>query len=111
MLITNDSDCNAVMGEFAIRFRQHRVSARITQKELAQKTGVGLKTISNFENGKEIGLFSFVKLLQGVGLEHNLENIIPDYTKRPSYIANGGNLPKRARKKKMNNEWKWGDEQ
>lgn len=56
-------------------------------------------------------MFSFVKLLQGVGLEHNLENIIPDYTKRPSYIANGGNLPKRARKKKMNNEWKWGDEQ
>ncbi len=34
MLITNDLDCNAAMSEFAARFRQHRVSARITQKDL-----------------------------------------------------------------------------
>ncbi len=112
MLITNDLDCNAAMSEFAVRFKQHRVSARITQKELAEKTGVALRTISRFEKGEEISMLAFIKLLQGVGLEHNLENIIPDYTKRPSYFANGGNLPKRARKNKTDNtEWKWGDEQ
>ncbi len=112
MLITNDLDCNAAMNEFAVRFKQHRVSAHITQKELAEKTGIGLRTIIRFEKGEEIGLLTFVKLMQGIGLEHNLENIIPDYTKRPSYIANSGNLPKRARKKKVNTtEWKWGDEE
>lgn len=112
MWITDDLDCNIVMSELSTRFRQHRVSAHITQKELAKKTGVGLKTIYRFEKGEEIGLLSFIKLIQGVGLEHNLECIIPDYTKRPSYIAKGGNLPKRARKKKTKfTEWKWGDEQ
>ena len=105
-------DCNVTMKEFAARFKQHRVAARITQRELAKKTGVGLRTISRFEKGEEVGMLTFIKLLQGVGLEHNLENIIPDYTRRPSYFANNGVLPKRAiKKEQLNSEWKWGDEQ
>ena len=64
------------------------------------------------EKGEEIGILTFIKLLQGVELERNLENVIPDYTRRPSYYANNGNLPKRAvRKKQADSEWKWGDEQ
>lgn len=111
MLISDNLECDNVIKEFAIRFKQHRISARITQKELAKKTGISLRTISRFEKGEEIGLLTFAKLLQGVGLEHNLENIIPDHTKRPSYFVSGGKLPKRAKKKEMtNNEWKWGDE-
>lgn len=112
MLITNNLDCDTALNEIAVRFRQHRVSARITQKELAKETGVSLRTIARFEKGEEIGMLTFLKLIQGIGLEHNLENIIPDYTRRPSYYANNGKLPKRAVKKKTNNgEWKWGDEQ
>ena len=111
MLITNNSDINIVMSEIADRFKQYRISARITQKELAIKTGVGLRTISRFEKGEEVGMLTFLKLMQGVGLEHNLESVIPDYTKRPSYFANNKILPKRARKKPVKNtEWKWGDE-
>ena len=112
MLITNNLDGNVTMKEFAARFKQHRVAVRITQRELAKKTGVGLRTISRFEKGEEIGILTFIKLLQGVELERNLENVIPDYTRRPSYYANNGNLPKRAvRKKQADSEWKWGDEQ
>jgi len=111
MLITDNLDCNAVINELAARFKQHRVSARITQKELAERTGVGLRTIARFEKGEEVGLLTFIKLMQCVRLEHNLEGIIPDYTMRPSYFAMNGNLPKRERKKKVNNgKWKWGDE-
>lgn len=112
MLINNNLDCSIAAKELAVRFKQHRVSSRITQKELAEKTGVSLRTITRFERGEEISILTFIKLLQGVGLERNLESIIPDYTKRPSYFANGCKLPKRAVKKKTNDkEWKWGDEQ
>ena len=52
MLITNNLDCNVTMKEFAARFKQHRVAVRITQRELAKKTGVGLRTISRFEKGR-----------------------------------------------------------
>lgn len=111
MLISNDMECNDVMKELAARFKQHRVSSRITQRELAEKTGVSLRTISRFEKGGEIGMLTFIKLLKGVGLENNLENVIPDYTKRPSYFANGGKLPKRARKKRQtDDEWVWGED-
>ena len=112
MVITNDLDNNEAMKELAARFKQHRISARITQKELAEKTGVSQRTITHFEKGGKVGLLTFIKLLHGVGLEHNLENIIPDYTRRPSYFANNGVLPKRAiKKEQLNSEWKWGDEQ
>ena len=117
MLITNDLDSSA-MKELAVRFRQHRVSSNISQKELEEKTGVSLKTIQRFEKGEEIRLLTFIKLMQGVDLEHNLEGMIPDYTKRPSYIAAQSSLsdykwPKRARKESDNidSEWKWGDEE
>lgn len=111
MLISDTLDCDAAAKELAGRFWYHRVSSGITQKELAEKTGVGLRTIGRFENGEEIGLFIFVKLLQGIGLEHNLENMIPDYAKRPSYFTEGNQLPKRARKKKAAKRGgKWGDE-
>lgn len=112
MLITNNLDCDTAIKEFAARFKQHRISARITQKELAEKTGVSQRTITHFENGGTVEMLTFIKLLQGVGLERNLENIIPDYTRRPSYFANGCKLPKRATKKKnISSEWKWGDEE
>ena len=118
MMITNTMDSNNALKELAVRFRQHRVSSNISQKELAEKTGVSLKTIQRFEKGEEIGLSTFVKLMRGIELEHNLEGMIPDYTKRPSYYAAQSSysdykLPKRARKKteNSNGEWKWGDEQ
>lgn len=111
MLITNNMDCYEAMAEFAARFKQHRIAAHLTQKEIANKTGVGLRTIARFEKGEEIGMLTFIKLIQGVGLEHNLENIIPDYTKRPSFFANGEKAAKRARKDKSSTaEWKWGED-
>ena len=112
MLMNDDLDCSVTAKELAARFKQHRVSSRITQKELAEKTGVGLRTISRFEQGEEIGVLTFIRLLQGIGLERNLEHLIPDYTNRPSFFAANGKLPKRAVKQKaIDKEWKWGDEQ
>ena len=110
MLINNETNSLDAMKELSVRFKQHRVSCRITQKELSEKTGVSLRTISRFENGEEISVLTFIKLIKGVGLLHNLETIIADYTRRPSYFATNGNLPKRARKKEYSGEWKWGDE-
>lgn len=111
MLITDNMNCYDVMLEFATRFKQHRIASHLTQKDVADKTGVGLRTIARFEKGEEIGMLTFIKLLQGVGLEHNLENIIPDYTRRPSYFANDEKTAKRARKNKaIAAEWKWGED-
>lgn len=109
MIISRNMSSIDTMKELSVRFKQHRVASRVSQKELSEKTGVSERTISRFENGEEIGLLTFIKLMQGLELEHNLEGNIPDYTRRPSFFAEGYHPPKIARKKKNKDEWKWGD--
>ena len=80
--------------------------------ELAEKSMVSVGTIARFENGSDIGLLNLIKLLKALDLEEKLDLLIPDPQERPSnYVDN--NAPKqRARKrKKTDNEWKWGDEE
>jgi transcriptional regulator with XRE-family HTH domain len=71
------------------QFRRYRIICGMTQKRLSEKTGVALRTITRFENGEEVGLFTFISLLEGVGLTHNLKGIIPDVS---------GDLPQRVRR-------------
>ena len=76
--------------ELSHQFRRYRIVCGITQKRLSEETGVALRTITRFENGEEVGLFTFISLLKGVGITHNLKDIIPDVS---------GDLPQRARKR------------
>ncbi len=75
--------------ELSQQFKRYRIICGMTQKNLSDKTGVALRTITRFENGEEVGLFTFISLLKGVGLTHNLKDIVPDVS---------GDLPQRVRK-------------
>lgn len=79
--------------ELSQQFKRYRIICGMTQKNLSEKTGVALRTITRFENGEEVGLFTFISLLKGVGLTHNLKGIIPDIS---------GDLPQRVRKNSKN---------
>jgi hypothetical protein len=47
-----------------------------------------------------------------LGLGDNIELLVPDQTKRPSYyLEKAENKPKRVRKKTEKNDFKWGDEE
>ncbi len=53
------------------------------------------------------------KILISLGLGDNIELLVPDQTKRPSYyLQETEGRPKRVRKKtKKKNGFKWGDEE
>ena len=57
--------------DLAEAFKRARITSRLTQREVANATGVGLLTISKFERGAltEIGAVKLLALLQKVGLE------------------------------------------
>lgn len=52
-------------------FKKARLTSRLTQRDVADATGVSTLTISNFERGAltEIGTVKLLALLQTVGLE------------------------------------------
>lgn len=53
-----------------IQFQKFRKSKKKSRKWLAKKSGVGVCTIANFENGKsDIGLNKLIKLCNAIGLD------------------------------------------
>lgn len=96
--------------ELGKRLKYYRVNVGLTQRELEYKSGVSLRSISRFEQGVSIQLESLIKILCALDLENNLDLLIPDQTKRPSYYLNNTHR-QRVRKSANNNKFKWGDEQ
>jgi DNA-binding XRE family transcriptional regulator len=50
------------------KLREARLSAMLTQKELAKKSGVSVRTILEVEKGSNCQMFTKRKLLFGLGL-------------------------------------------
>jgi len=100
------------VSEMSKRIKEYRISVSLTQKELADKSGVSIRSISRFENGEDISLSSFFKLLKALDLDDRLNMVVPDQSKRPSYYLESEKKRKRASGKKKNNEkvFVWGDE-
>ena len=106
---------NAILKELATRMKQYRIDSQITQEEYADKSMVSVSTIRRFENGGEISLTNMIKLLKALGLESNLNLLIPDPDKRPTHHIQNVKTPQRVRKHSKrnntdNNEWQWGED-
>ena len=62
------------------RLKEYRLAARISQKEMAEKSGVSLTTISHLEQGvnRNITLNNFISLLRVLGMEQRLSDLLPE---------------------------------
>lgn len=70
------------------------------------------RSISRLEQGESVQVDNLFKILLGLELGDNIELLVPDQTKRPSfYLEKTVDKPKRVRKKIKKSEFKWGDEQ
>ena len=114
MEIKNALTSRAVIREMGTAIREYRINRSFTQRDLADRSGVSMRSISRFEQGEDIQLGNLIKILQALGLQDNLNLLVPDVTKAPSYFLNK-HEPKRCRKNKKAAEptgpFKWGDEQ
>ena len=55
-----------------------RLSINITQSQLARDAGVAVKTIYRMEKGGNISIDTFIRLLIAIGIQQNLEVLLPD---------------------------------
>ena len=67
------------------RFKDYRMRCDLTQKEVADKSGIGLTTIHKFENGTagNLSLSTFILLLKVVGQVNALDDILPELPLSP----------------------------
>ena len=62
------------------RFKDYRLRANMTQKEVAEMAGLSVLTVYRFENGTvtNIALSTFLLLLKAVGSINDLNELMPE---------------------------------
>lgn len=105
-------DYQEYVKELGQKIKTYRVMKEMSQQDLADKTGVSKRSISRLEQGESVQLENLFKILVALDLGENIELLVPDQTKRPSfYLAKSDNKYKRVRKKTEKHDFKWGDEE
>ena len=100
----------SVLATLSERLRRARLDANLTQRDLAERVGVSLKTVSNAEDGQNISLETFVRLLQGIGRLRDLDAVLEDIGPSPVALAERrGRLRQRAsgRAEAGKGDWEW----
>ncbi len=96
------------------RIRNYRIAYPLTQAQLAERSGVSLRSIQLFENGADIRWNNLVKILSALNLDDNIQMLVPDVTERPSYHVKQNDIRKRVSKKQVKKSQKesftWGDD-
>lgn len=84
------------------RFRDYRLRCKLTQREVAEKSGIGMTTIHKFESGgaNNISLATFLLLLKVVGRINALEELLPDLPPSPYLMQGSGKQAQRIRHSK-----------
>ena len=84
------------------RFKEYRMRCNLTQKEVADQSGIGLTTIYKFENGTagNLSLSTFILLLKVVGQVNALDNVMPELPESPYLVRREEKKPQRIRHSK-----------
>jgi transcriptional regulator with XRE-family HTH domain len=103
-----------IKSDLCKRLEQIRLTRNITQARLADEAGLSLRTIRNLESGQGVSLDTFIRVLIALGIQQNLQVLLPDPRVRPiDRVALGGKERLRASSKRTEQEetqWVWGDE-
>lgn len=72
------------------RFKDYRLRANMTQKEVSEMAGLSVLTVHRFENGTitNISLGTLLLLLKAIGCINDLNDLMPEQPESP-YLYNG----------------------
>ncbi len=81
------------------RFKEYRLRCNLTQREVAELSGIGLTTIHKFENGTadNLSLSTFILLLKVVGQVNALDDLLPELPESPYLIRKEDKKAQRIR--------------
>ena len=108
----NDDVILESLGE---RIAAIRLSLNLTQEELAEEAGLGVRTLQRLESGESATRLSgFLRVCRVLGLLENLDTFVPEPPQSPMELLKyRGHQRQRATgsrvAEKPEKEWTWGD--
>ena len=84
------------------RFKDYRMRCGLTQKDVAEQSGIGLTTIHKFESGVAVNLTlsTFILLMKVIGQINNMDNLLPELPESPYLIRKNEKKAQRIRHSK-----------
>lgn len=115
MKINNNLTDEAVLGEIAERLQERRFDAKLSQADLANKAGVGKRTVERLESGESTQLSNLLRILRALELLVPFDAAIPEPGISPMDLLK---LQKKSRQRVSRNhavhqpeeKWQWGDD-
>ena len=106
----------AVLQELGERLKEKRFEKKLSQADLAEKAGVGKRTVERIESGESIQMSNLIRILRALDLLVRLDAAIPETGTRPMDLMKlrGKNRQRVSRSKqsdKSDKKWQWGDEE
>lgn len=98
----NSCSTPEIVRTLGARFKDYRMRCNMTQKEVAELTGLGMTTLYKFENGTatNVSLSTFILLLKVVGRIDALNDVMPELPVSPYLVRDDDKKVKRIRHKK-----------
>ncbi len=90
---------NELVRMLGIRFKEYRMRCNLTQKAVAERSGVGMTTIHKFENGTagNLSLSTFILLLKVIGQINSLNEVLPELPESPYLMRKDDKKKQRIR--------------
>lgn len=100
--------------EIGRRLARLRLSRNVTQAALAEKAGIGLRTLRRLETGEPSTLDTFLRVATALDLEDAILSALPEGDIRPiERVSRKGSERRRASSPSdpaARSTWTWGDE-
>ena len=82
-----------------VRFKDYRMRSNMTQKDVAEQSGLTVNTIHKFENGRipNMSLSTFLLLMKAIGCINGLDALMPELPESPYLINEHGKKAQRIR--------------
>ena len=116
MKIVDSLTDEALLVEIGARLAAMRLARNLTQADLAEQAGLGLRTVQRLESGVGAAQLSgFLRVCRVLGILERLETLLPEDKPGPmDLLKRRGKPRKRARggrgkSARVNEEWSWGD--
>ncbi|MBR5970890.1 MAG: helix-turn-helix domain-containing protein [Lachnospiraceae bacterium] len=113
MRITGQENNRMILEELGSRIRDLRIAMSLTQKDMASKAGISLRTVERMESGENVGVECILNVMRVCMLLPSLEVLIPMTEITPVMRLRQEKKRKRVTaraKEQTSREWKWGDE-